>query len=298
MADKNKPKNEQVNNKEKADIKVADGKNADIKTVDQKLSEQAPESRNGILFYILTVLAAFLIVVLVLGGTLFFVVRNNVNGIADNMRSDIEKIPIINLALPVLPDPEDEKNMTEEMVRSKYTELKEQNKQLQEKVISLTAQVDDTNNKITANDTNTELLKQQKATLESEKTKLTSEYNSLKKQFEDMSKSVALGDKDSFKNYFEKVDPQTAQKIYEEIIKEKKISDDAKKYVSIFETMDASASAPILEQMGTAKMNLIVEIMKNLKKETSAEILANMSTSFAAKVSEQLAKEFNLINGG
>ena len=294
MADRNKPQNQEI--KDKADNKAADGKNPEVKTVDQKLAEQA-ENKNGVLFYILTVLAALLIVVLILGGTFFFVVKNNINGIAENMRSDIEKIPLINMALPEIPDPEDEANMTEEMVRRKYTELKEQNKLLQEKVTSLTAQVDDINNKVTANDANTELLKQQKAALESDKAKLTSDYDSLKKEFDELSKTVAQGDKESFKDYFENVDPQTAQKIYEEVVKENKISDDAKKYTSIFETMDASASAPILEQMGTAKMKLIVEIMKNLKKETSADILANMSTTFAAKVSEQLAKEYKLING-
>lgn len=257
-------------------------------------SEKDGNSKNSVLFYIITILTALLLVVLIIGSVFFFAIKSNVNGIADNMRGTIEKIPILSLALPEKPEPEDEKNMTEEQVRQKYTMLRTEKYDLQKQVEELTKQVDSLNKQLTAKQTDASLLLQQKETAEKAQQTQAAEYSALKKDFDELTAVIAKGDPTGYKAYFEKIDSKLAADLYEQIIKEQKMSDDVKKYVSIYENMDSASVATIMEQMGTGKMTLILEIMKNLKKETSASILTEMTPEFAAKVSEQLAKIYKV----
>jgi|GEM_PF-239661 len=278
--------------------------NSEVQQVDEALknindsknvsSENDGNPKNSVLFYILTILTALILVVLIIGSIFFFAIKNNVNGMADNMRGTIEKIPILRLALPEEPEPEDEKNMTEEQVRQKYTLLRAEKAELQKQVEELQKQVDTLNKQLTSKQTDSDLLLQQKEAAEKAQQKQAEEYNTLKKDFDDLSAVIAKGDPSEFKAYFEKIDSKLAAELYEQVLKEQKISNDVKKYVSIYENMDASSVATIMEQMGNGKMTLILEIMKNLKKEKSAEILSEMTPEFAAKVSEQLAKVYNV----
>lgn len=287
MADNKKDNNEMMQVDE-----ALKNVNKDKKTVDKKDDTK----KNSILFYILSIITALILVALIFGGIFFFAVKKNVNGVADNMRDSIEKIPIINLALPAKPEPEDEKNMTEEQVRQKYTEIRANNSELEKQVEELSKQAETLKSQLSAKDTDSSLLKQQKETAEKSQQKQASDYAALKKQYDDISAVIAKGDSKAYKDYFEKIDPKVAADLYKQVLQEQKMSDDVKKYVSIYENMDASAVAGMMEKMGSGKMPLIIEIMKNLKKETSAEILTEMTPDFAAKVSEQLAKEYNVGN--
>jgi flagellar motility protein MotE (MotC chaperone) len=284
---------EKENSKSKAQYKEESGKSAAKGSNNSTLQKNDTE-KNSILFYILTIVTALLVVLLIIGGSFFIAIKKDVNGIAESMRDSIDGIPILRLALPEQPDPEDEKNMTEEQVRSKYTEIKNRKDELEKQVTELTSQVEQLNKQLSAKDTNSTLLQQQKDALEKEKDTLTKEKETLKKQFDSVSAAIANGDTAEFKNYYEQINPDKAAELYAQIIKDKKMSDDVKKYCSIYEAMDASAVASIMEQMGTGKMTLIVEIVKNLNKDTSANILAEMTPAFAAKVSEQLAKEYSV----
>jgi len=258
------------------------------------LDKNSTASKNSVLFYILTIITAILLVALIIGGVLFFAIKNNINGMADSMGDSIDNIPILRLALPDKPKVDDEKNMTEEQVRKKYNQIKAEKATLDKQLSDLTNQVEQLNKQLSAKDTNASLLQQQKETLENEKLKLTADNASLKKDFDNISNAIAKGDTAEFKKYFEKIDPKIAADLYAEILKDQKMRDDVKKYCSIYEAMDASAVAGIMEQMGNGKMTLIVEIMKNLKKDTSGAILTEMTPGFAAKVSEQLAKVYSV----
>ncbi|QNU68389.1 hypothetical protein EHE19_008295 [Ruminiclostridium herbifermentans] len=252
------------------------------------------ETKNSALFYIVSILSAILLVVLIIGGVFFFAIKNNVNGIADRMDDTIQNIPILRLALPEKPDIEDEKNMTEEEVRAKYRKLRTEKLELEKQITDLNSQLEQINKQISAKDTNSSLLQQQMDALEKEKLKLISDNDKLQKDFQGVTNAIAKGDTAAFKAYYEKIDPETAAKLYAEILQDEKISADVKKYCAIYEEMDAGNVAAIMEEMGTGKMTLIVEILKNLKKDKTAEIISEMTPAFAANVSEQLAKVYNL----
>ncbi len=259
-----------------------------------EVSKKQDKKTTSALFYIVSIITALLLVVLIIGGALFLAVKFNVNGVADSMGDSIRGIPVLKWSLPEKPDPDDEKNMTEEQVRSKYNEIKAQKEKLETQVEDLTKQLDNTKNQVTAKDSNTTLLQQQKDALEIDRNKLQSEKDSLQKDYDKLSEAISAGDTTEYKNYFKKINPQKAEELYESIMQEEKISADVKKYCSIYEEMDASAVAGIMEQMGSGKMTLIIDIMKNLKKDTAGEILTEMTPAFAAKVSEQLAKEYKV----
>lgn len=258
------------------------------------LDRDKVEGKNSLVFYIVSIITALLLVVLIIGGVFFFAIKNNVNGLADNMADSVENIPILRLALPEKPDLEDEKNMTEEEVRTKYTQLRTEKAELEKQLTDLQTQLEQANKQLSAKDTNSTLIQQQMDELEKEKLKLESDNAGLKKDFDSVSEAIAKGDTAAFKSYFEKIDSETASKLYADILQDEKISADVKKYCAIYEEMDAGSVAAIMEQMGTEKMTLIVEILKNLKKETSAEIIAEMTPKFAADVSEKLAKVYNV----
>lgn len=285
-------KNETKVNKEKTDIDAREAFSDTKKNAAGKASS-GKSSKNSILFYVLTIITALLLVMLIIGSILFIAVKNNVNGIADSMGDSIRNIPVLSMALPAKPDPEDEKNMTEEQVRKKYKEIKEEKASLEKQISDLNSKIEQADKQLSAKDTNSALAQKQKGDLEKENSSLTAQVEGLKKDFAKVSDAIAKGDTASFKSYFEKIDPKTAADLYAKILTDEKMSADAKKYCSIYQEMDPSAVASIMEKMGTAKMNLIVEILKNLKKDVSAGIIAEMTPSFAAKVSEQLAKAYN-----
>lgn len=277
-------------NNDTVEVKLEELMNGSMKEKGKNNSQE----KNSILFYVLTIITALLLVALIIGGTFFFAIKKNINGIADSMGDSIEKIPVLNLALPEKPEVDDEKSMTEEQVRKKYTELKNEKAELEKQVSDLQDQLEQSNKQVAAKDSNSSLLQQQKDELEKQSLQLAADNASLKKDFDDVSAAIAKGDTTQFKNYFEKLDPKIAADLYKEILTDENLSDDVKKYCSIYEAMDAGAVASILEEMGTGKMSLVTEIMKNLKKDTSAGVLAEMTPAFAAQVSEQLAKMYNV----
>jgi flagellar motility protein MotE (MotC chaperone) len=255
-------------------------------------SDSQKSTKGSLLFGLLAVLTAIFIMALVFGGAFYFIVKNNVNGIGDRLRPDIQSMPIISLALPSatpVPDPGDPKYLTPDEIKAKYNEFREAN-------ADLLKQLDAANKKIT----DLQKYKDNEAKVKADADKVKSDAEALKaqadaekKQTEELNKTIngliASGDKTGFKVYYEKVDSATAQKIYAQIIQEQKATDDAKKISQMYEGMDASAAAGIFEQMGNSKLDTVVNILKNMKSTSQAQILAAMSTDFAAKVTDKMA---------
>jgi hypothetical protein len=243
---------------------------------------------NGILFGLVAVLVATFIFVAIIGGTAYYAISKNVNGIAVTYRKQISTYPILRWALPALKDPYDPKYLTNDQLKTKYNELRTLNAELTKQLTEANTKITDLQkvkadqDKIVAEN---EKLKSeavtQKAQIEAEKTQLASD----KKAIDEL---IAKGDKAGFKAYFEKVDKVTAAKIYTQILTEQKVNDAIKENAKLYNTMDASASAQIFEQIGTKKMDLVVETIKNMNQAVASEVMAAMTPAFAAKVAEKL----------
>lgn len=247
----------------------------------------------GVIFGLLAFITALAIIIAVIGGAFYIIIHNNFNGLAEKYRKELQAIPVLKLALPTLPvppDPDDPKNLTDEELRKKYPEIKSKRDDLEN-------QLREANKKITELQTRVDEIGNIKE--EADKTLKNSEEKNaqteaLQKKFADerkkLDEAALKGDKTAFRDYYEKADKEVAKKVYEEILKDQKASDEAKKVTQMYEAMDPAASAKIFEQMGNSKIDLVVDILKSMKKEITAEILAAMDPVFSSKVAERLSK--------
>jgi len=255
-------------------------------------SDNQQGKKGGILFGLLAFFTAVIVMAGILGGAFYMIIHNNVNGLADRYRKNIQSIPVLKLALPNPADPFDPKLFAPEELKSKYQELRAIRDDLTQKLndanrkISELQKYKDELDRIKAEN------EKLKADAQAQKDQLDAERKKLEADTKKVNEMIASGDKTGFKEYFEKVDKETAAKVYQQIMQEQKAREDTKKFVQLYEGMDAAAAAAIFEQMGNSKMDTIVEILKNMKKDSSAQIIASMTPAFAATVTDRLSKVY------
>lgn len=261
----------------------------DVKaTVEPSKLKNSKEKKRGTLVTLLTILAVIVVIIVVFGGVFYFIIYSNINGVAEHYRSSIQNIPLLKNALPEPPDLLDPKYMTERDVKKKYVEFRDQNdalkKQLAEangKLIEYQVYKDDYENMKLDVETKLQEIKERNAALEQKELQLKEEKQKL-------DELVANGDKESFKLYYETVDPENAKLLFDQIVKEQQVDANIKKFAQVYEVMDAAAAATIFEELGDSKMDMTVETLKAMKKENSSAILESMAPEFAAKVTEEL----------
>lgn len=247
--------------------------------------------KNSFLFGLFAFLTALAIVIVIVFGGLSLIIKSNFNGIADNNRNQIEKIPILRRALPKAPedyDPYDPKNLTDKELVEMYEEFRKRNSELikekeeMEKTISELKSAKD------------------------EYRELEGKYEKLKKDFEDekarisekeliADRLLASGNSEDFKEFFAMIDPENAQKIYEELIVQEAVEQEVIEFARIYQTMDAGAAAKIFEELGDAKIDLVVYTLKNMNNKNAALILEEMNENYAAKVTERLSEKYNVV---
>lgn len=269
------------------------------KIQNQKIkTEQAPNVQDkkiektkmsNFLFGLLAFLVATFIMAAVFGGALYLIIHNNINGFAERYRDNIKNIPLLRMALPVPPDPEDPKYLSDEEIIRKYQELRATRD-------TLARQLEEANKKIAElqkykdnfESLQAEIDKQSKE-LDARKLQLDEQEKQLSEDKRQVDELVAKGDRDGFKEFFEKIDKDTAQRLYSEIMKEEALNQEAKKFAQMYEQMDPSAAARIFEEMGASKLELVVDILRYMKKDSYALVVEAMNSEFAAKVTEKMA---------
>ncbi len=275
---------------------MAKSKKGIVQTKDGSPDNGSGSKNKSLLFTLLTFFIALFIVGIILGGAFYLIIHNNVNGLAERYRQPIQNIPLVRLALPAAVDPLDPRNMTDEEIAEKYTEYRKQNDELnrlleesEKEQQELQKYKDEYEQYKAENDKTTQELKERTASLDERQLKL----DELKKQIEQL---IANGDKAGLKEYFETVNPELAQQVYAEVVKQQQADENAKKFAQIYETMDASAAAKIFEEMGNVKIDMVAETLRNMKKENLAEILAEMTPAFASKITEKLDELYKAVN--
>lgn len=252
-----------------------------------------PEHKDKkVLYSILGVITAFSLILLIVSGIFTFILKNNINGAADKYRDSIKNVPIVKLALPKLKEDDDPKKMSQNELIEKYLALKDEKKEFFTKEAELNAQIAVLNKYKATEEKMREEVAEEKRLLGDEKKKLSDEKNILLEEKKKFDVAVANADKNAYKDFYSKIEKETAKKIYTEIMQEQKASEETKKFVQIYEEMDGKAASKVLEELGKSQFELVVDILKNMKKEKVAEILTEMDASFAAKVSDKLAAKY------
>jgi len=261
----------------------------DLKDSKAQGSENKPEKdgKKGLLHAILAFVTALMVIAIVVGGAFYIVIHNNINGLADKYRDDIKDIPILSLALPKTVTPDDPENYDKEKLLSLYKQYKAENEDLKGQLKDYKEQ----NLELIKYKENADSITKEGEKLKSELEKEKAELEKYKKEVDEL---VARGDVEGFSEYFVKINAQTAEKIYREIVEKEKEDQEAKQFAQLYEKMDTGSSAKIFENLGQSKIDLISYTLKNMKKDVAAEIISEMSNEFAADVTDKLAKDYGI----
>ncbi len=260
-------------------------------------SDKKGES-DGLMHGLLTVLLSLLIVFVVFGGAFYYVLRNNLYGLGEQFRPGLERIPVIKLALPPLPeteDPDDPKHLTQKELierynayRNDYAALKAQLEEVQKQILTLEDERSQWN-------TSLEETEAQKLHVEGILEQIQTESAKLKEEKEEFSRIVAEQDPEIFIEFFEKIDKETAERLYQELITDEVVDQKLKATSKTLEEMDAKKAASILTEMSNDDRELLIDIIRVMKPDAAAEIIENMEAGFAAAlmcdVSDKILKK-------
>ncbi|WZL82888.1 hypothetical protein QBE53_07195 [Vallitaleaceae bacterium 9-2] len=98
-------------------------------------------------------------------------------------------------------------------------------------------------------------------------------------------------DSESYPTWYEKMNPDNAAKIYEEMVEEKVDSEQLHQLITTYDSMKPANAAAILSEMSTTRLAMVATIIKNLDAEQAGKILAAMDTSVAARITTYLYPE-------
>jgi len=266
-----------------------------MKTKVEAPAPQGSDSKGGtegFLHGLLTVLLSILIVLVVFGGAFYYVLKNNIYNLGEYFRPRLEKIPVIKYALPPLPaseDPDDPKHLTESELVKKYNELRNDK-------AALTLKLEQANRRIEELENEKEQLtflkdEAEAAKLENEKLleQIQQERVRLQEDKKEITEIIADGNPEGLKDYFNEIDPETAQKIYTELVKQDAVNQQVKTMAKTYAEMEPANAAAILTELNDKDTGLVLDVLSLMKADNSAEILENMDPALAAELMKNLA---------
>lgn len=247
-------------------------------------NEKQKKKGIGLLAFLFPILFSMLIIFGIWG---YFIKTNKFN-LGERLRPQLKDIPIVRMVLPPPPDPEDLDSLSWDELVAKYKSKRTEVEKLQKQIETLNKVISD----LQKYKNKQEELDQQRAVLEQEKKALMAEKKRLQEDKLKFAEQVKNKDPQGFIGFFERMDKEIAQQIYEKVIREKQVNEEVKKFVNTFENMEPANAAKVLEQMGVGNIDLVANIMKLMKKQNAAEILNNMDPVFAANLADRMAVDY------
>ncbi|MDK2787148.1 MAG: hypothetical protein PWP07_373 [Epulopiscium sp.] len=217
------------------------------------------------------IITSTIILLIIIGiGT---VIRFNIGNLTEKyLRTHLEKVPIVNNLL--LPKKENE---------NKYAQYSKED--LIQTIEKLQDELEKKQQLLDMDKDTIEKLENEIARLkEIEATQI--QFREDKKKFDEM---VATQNSSEFLEFYKEMYPDTAAEIYERLIGEEKLIQDAKKYAEPFQAMDPENAAKLFEEMVSTDIDLVVLILQNIDSEQQAAILGEMNPADAAKIVKTMA---------
>lgn len=90
---------------------------------------------------------------------------------------------------------------------------------------------------------------------------------------------------EEYAKYFETMDPETAENLYKQVVKEEAISDEIKDYAQAYSEMKPKEAAAIFEQM-TNNLDLAAKILGVMEPDDRGKILGAMDPEIAARITK------------
>ena len=258
-----KESKKQFKQEQKNQRKEAKKKAKELESQERELDEQIDGSSASV------VIVTLFIILIWLG--------MDVGGFGSNVLTPILKdVPVINKILPSESTTETTKN---EEAYGGYNSLKDAVEQIK----TLEKQLDQ------AQSTNATYA-EQIDTLKTEVQRLKTfednqvEFQKIKEQFyEEVVYAENGPGADEYRQYYEEMDPTTAEALYKQVIQTEAADKQMQEYANTFSNMQASEAAAILGNM-TDNLDLAASILKNLDVSTRGAILGAMDSAIAARI--------------
>lgn len=259
-------KQEQKNQKKEAKKRAKE-----LENQERELDEQIDGTNTSVV-----VVTIFIIVIWL--GILCLLVKMDVGGFGSNVLTPMLKdIPIINKILPAEYNTESSK----ENSYGGYSSIREAVEQITE----LEKKIDQLQNTNTAYAEQIEALKAEVQRLQTfEKNQVA--FQQIKEQFyEEVVYAENGPGADAYRQYYEEMDPTTAEALYKQVIQEEAVNSKMKDYVATYSNMDAAKAASILGAM-TDNLDLAADILSNLPAATRGAIMGEMDPAVAARITK------------
>ncbi|MCL2461136.1 MAG: hypothetical protein FWF44_00585 [Defluviitaleaceae bacterium] len=118
-------------------------------------------------------------------------------------------------------------------------------------------------------------------------------YEAQQNQFEsdkaDFDAMVAMNDPQAYADFYAKIAPANAEKLYTQAVGIVAQTADEKKYAKLIAGMDSAAAAAALEALIPTDMSLVVSVLRNMDSAAASAILNEMQTANAAVTAKMLA---------
>ena len=261
-----KESKKQFKQEQKNQRKEAKKKAKELESQERELDEQIDGSNASVVIVTLFIILIWL-------GILVLLVKMDVGGFGSNVLTPILKdVPVINKILPSESTTETTKN---EEAYGGYNSLKDAVEQIK----TLEKQLDQAQS---TNATYAEQIDTLKT--EVQRLKTFEEFQKIKEQFyEEVVYAENGPGADEYRQYYEEMDPTTAEALYKQVIQTEAADKQMQEYANTFSNMQASEAAAILGNM-TDNLDLAASILKNLDVSTRGAILGAMDSAIAARI--------------
>ena len=246
-----KESKKQFKQEQKNQRKEAKKKAKELESQERELDEQIDGSSASVVIVTLFIILIWL-------GILVLLVKMDVGGFGSNVLTPILKdVPVINKILPEASEEQQIKTLEKQLDQAQST-----NATYAEQIDTLKTEV------------------QRLKTFEDNQV----EFQKIKEQFyEEVVYAENGPGADEYRQYYEEMDPTTAEALYKQVIQTEAADKQMQEYANTFSNMQASEAAAILGNM-TDNLDLAASILKNLDVSTRGAILGAMDSAIAARI--------------
>ena len=222
------------------------------------------------------VFLAGLIILLVWLGIIALLIHMDVGGIGTMVSPYLKNVPVVKNILPESAVEEEKKD--DPYAFSSMQEAVARVKQLEKQVAKQKKEL-----KAAENDT------ADLAQLKKQLKKYQNNEKKFEKEKSDFYEQVVYADNapdiENYKTYYEEIEPETAEKLYKQVLSDLQTDSKLEDYAAAYSSMKPKEAAGIFDQM-TNNLKLVGKILWTMKKDARGAILGQMDPDTAAAVTK------------
>ena len=214
-----------------------------------------------------------LLVILIWLGIIVLLIKGDFGGFGSTiLRPMIKDVPYLSWVLP-------ESDEIVENTEYQYETINDAIDRIKELEALLDAQ-------LAANSENADLIEElhaQIAELQVYKLEQDEFEKNKEKFYEEVVFSDEAPDIETYKTYYESIDPENAEVLYKQVVEQIAYQEQIADYVKTYSSMKPKEAAAIFNDMED-NLQLVADILSNMKAQARADILGKMDSEIAAKV--------------